>query len=240
MLTWWYAQAKTIQMDSFERWAFFLGGGGEESDKDTPYYLKKGAQVSEKEAAELIANPLRDFPHDVKYLTAKDISGKRRHNEMLFARRNPDTIPQEVKDAAWDSTRVEAAAGKHDPIAKRAAQNDTLWLWFKEMQQAGVKVTLELLRQRVQIDVTRSRLYPRPDYVNQKNREVLQRMVKVTPGEKKGDAPIVHILSRKAPDYFKPDYGSPHPPEWFMKELAAGGKAQDIAKSLEALGTGEP
>lgn len=240
MLLWWYAHAKALQHDSFERWAYFLGGsGGKKEDPDTPYYLQKGAHVSEKEAAELIANPLRDFPHDVKYLTPKDVNNKKKHSEMMLARRHPDSIPQEVKDAAWDETRVAAANGKHGIVAKRAAQNDILWLWFKSMQEAGVTVTLELLKQRVQIDVTRSMLYPRPDYVNQKNREILERMIDVDPGEKKGDKPVVKVLHRKAPEYVKPNYESPHPPEWFLKELEERGEVSDIAARLEALGKGE-
>lgn len=233
-------------MEHFERWASFLGGSGDSKDesKHTPYYLKKGAKVSEKEAAALLAQPLRDFPFDIRYLTDRDIAGNRRKYDMILlkAKNRPESIAQEVLDAGWTDARANAARGRDGAVARRAAQNDILWLFYKEMTDLhGVEVSMAMLKERVDLDVLRSALYPRPDYEAKKNRDIMARFTtgKVDPKTGKPSQTARILLNSKTSPYLKTDYTSPHPPAWYVEEIADSGAVHDVIKRLDAFGKKE-
>lgn len=207
--------------------------------------------MSAEEAKELIENPLKDFPHDIDYLSEKDIADKVKQSNFMMQKEKskPGTIRPDILAAAWDPARVQAARGqsnatKVDPdVAQRAAQNDVLWVWFNEMTAAGVRVTMELLKERVHLDVVRSKLYPTPDYEAQKNRVILNRISigVMTGGVNKAGEPVgepsAHMLrSSRASPFLKTDYTSPTPPEWFMKEFERTPQAQGVVKELCRIG----
>lgn len=240
MLWWWGEHARSIEFDRYEHWSRFLGGGGGSKDehKDTPSYLRKNAKVSRAEAAELLANPLRDFPKDVRFLTAKEIDGKvdsYRH-ALVKEQNNAGIVPRIVFEAPWDDHRIKAVSGELGDIEHRAAQNDVLWAWFLGMERGGVKVTLPLLRQRVEIDIVRSRLYPSSDYIAAENRKILSKMVKpvINPKTGKPEGKFTPLVKMKPP--FKVvDNNDPRPPKWYLDRIRSKNVIEPVVKYLDGV-----
>ena len=190
----------------------------------------------------MIENPLLDFPHDVPYLSAAEIENRKKRHAMLMLRKDKETLPPEVLAASWGERRCSAIAGK-DPVAKRAAQNDTLWLWYCGIEDAGVKVTMPLLKQRVNLDVQRSKLYPQQSYVAEINRSILDRVTHVPrprPGEK-ATSKVARVLlpkGKKIPSV-SVDYTSIKPPDWYLREVAQDGRLTDLRKFFQDFGKQE-
>ena len=135
--------------------------------------------------------------------------------------------------AAWTDRRRDAALGKSGDLARRAAQNDDLWLWFIGMEAARVHVTMEMLRDRVGLDIVRSRLYPTPDFLLARNRKTISKSVKpeIVKGKPTGKflpVPDQGIQGK----LLKVDYTDPHPPAWFISEMPP----EDVEKTATALG----
>ena len=110
----------------------------------------------------------------------------------------------------------------------------------KDLRKAGLKVTLPMLKQRVNLDVQRSKLYPSPDYVAAINRKVLDRVMVVPqpkPGEKAAKGSTRSLLPKgsKIPA-LRVDYASVRPPTWHTQDLAESGQLKEIVQFLDGFG----
>lgn len=158
---------------------------------------------------------------------------------MLMLRKDKETLPPEVLAASWGERRCLAVNGT-DAVAKRAAQNDALWLWYCGIEDAGVKVTMPLLKQRVNLDVQRSKLYPQQSYVAEINRRILDRVTVVPrpkPGEKAttSTARVLLPKGKKLPTV-NVDYTSIKPPDWYLQEIGQSGSLAEVKKFLDGFG----
>ena len=123
-----------------------LGGSVDDEESDEERVGK------EKETVDKLANPLKDFPDDINYLTKKQCLDK-----VDVSNRFGEKIQKEKR---WDQRRMEACLGKHGPVAKRCSMNDVLWGRFLEY---GEKLSLSDIKKMVMFDMKRRELYP-PDY----------------------------------------------------------------------------
>lgn len=241
-------------MHGFERWARFFGSGDSKDGKNTsggkehpstPAYLRKGARVSEDEARELLANPLRDFPFDIRPLTQKDVDHKKAHHAVLVARAAKDRASVDPVELAaeWDARRLAAVRRERGDVEWRAAQNDVLWLWFLGITEKGGKVTMAALKQRVELDVTRSKLWPTSAHLADVNRRVLSKIVvpEKYPADHKNPKLAgkptgkMRALIRGRPPLRTVDYKSAKPPEWYVRSQRGTGGVESVVQALDAL-----
>jgi len=121
-----------------------LGGQINEGDED------KGEMEEDVKAR--LADPLKDFPDDIKYLNERQCKAK-----IGITNRFGGRMAEEKR---WDERRMRACLGKLGPVARRCAMNDVLWGRFLKY---GDSLTLDDVKRMVFFDIKRRELYP-PDY----------------------------------------------------------------------------
>jgi len=165
-----------------------------------------GLSVEKKDTEEgatnkIFGDQLSEFPDDVKHLSPKEVNELVHHSTKL-----PSGHP-----GKWSGIRKEAALGD-DTTAKRAAQNDFLWRKYCDLRNRGVNVTLELLKYIVQVDVTRSFLYPNITQLTDR-----------------------HLKERAAGDSLTVVDPEKPPPRWHVESLSKEGVLSHWVGKLDSL-----
>lgn len=118
--------------------------GVEFPDEDAAARKKKAVE-------ENVKDPLKDFPNDVVYCSAKDCDTKIRLSKKLKKR------PLECQ---WDNYRKECCLGNYGIIARRCSINDVLWGRYLQIKEAGATLSLDQVKAMVEFDIVRRQLYP--------------------------------------------------------------------------------
>lgn len=115
----------------------------------------KKPEDKKKEAEERLKNPLKNFPNDVKYLSANDCEVKIRltNNPKL-------SLSQEQK---WDIYRKDCCIGRYGEASRRCSMNDVLWGRYLKSIEVGKPLILDIIKVMVEFDMVRRELYPK-DY----------------------------------------------------------------------------
>lgn len=115
--------------------------------------IPDGDEAAKKRKAieENVSDPLKSFPNDVVYLTARDCDSKIRLSQKLKNR------PQESQ---WDEYRKECCIGNYGVVARRCSINDTLWGRYLQIREADGELKLSQVKAMVEFDIARRQLYP--------------------------------------------------------------------------------
>ena len=119
-------------------------GGELKTEEDTRQQMEYAIKKHE--------DPLFDFPYDVEYFSKEQCLEKIHITEVLGDKRD--------FKARWDEYRMDACLGKYGIVAKRCSMNNELWYRYNEAKAQGVNLTLATVKKMIQIDMTRSKLYP--------------------------------------------------------------------------------
>ena len=104
-----------------------------------------------KAVEDSIKDPLKDFPNDVIYFSARDCDSKIRLSQKLKKR---------PIESQWNEYRKECCLGNYDIVARRCSVNDVLWGRYLEIKKAVAVFTIDQVKAMVEFDIVRRELYP--------------------------------------------------------------------------------
>jgi hypothetical protein len=115
-------------------------------------------RVEEREAKELIADPLKDFPNDLDAdLDATYTSNKVKEWKQYCSIKKGEITASEL-EYFWTEEREKAYWGE-DKLARRCSINGKLWVLYTHLKSVG-KHTVANLKSLVEEDITFSKFYP--------------------------------------------------------------------------------
>lgn len=99
-------------------------------------------QVTKEEVTHKIEDPLKDFPHDVKFFTESQMLKLKEAAEMQSKHFKNPLPPHRM----WTPERIKACRGEFGIVPRRCSVNDSLWGRYLDYKNRGIEMTLDLLR----------------------------------------------------------------------------------------------